>query len=131
MARKTREANFPEAFLGLLKDLDLDGSFGKTSPEFCPQMEDGILVPSSGRWQNSGMGPATGFWTVGIFESHNDAEESTLSAVLETGEVPQKYYLSPVICMGMLRRNESRQKILPDALRKALEEVMTSKPKPS
>jgi hypothetical protein len=45
-----------------------------------------------------------------------------LSDVLEaTGTVPQKFYLSPRACAGILRRADKRGKELPAALREALE----------
>jgi hypothetical protein len=42
---------------------------------------------------------------------------------LETGVVPQRYYLSAKACQGILRRAEKRGKALPDALKVALESV--------
>ena len=45
---------------------------------------------------------------------------STLSQIL-TAQVPEKYYLSPKACRGILRRAQKRGKTLPDVLRKALE----------
>jgi hypothetical protein len=55
----------------------------------------------------------------------NDGDVSlcSLSEVLETGPVPQRYYLSPTACRGILRRAKRREKELPDALRVALEAV--------
>jgi DNA (cytosine-5)-methyltransferase 1 len=44
----------------------------------------------------------------------------SLSDVLETGEVPQRYFLSAKACQGILRRAEKRGKALPEALRDAL-----------
>lgn len=51
------------------------------------------------------------------------AIESSLSDVLETCDVPPKYFLSPTACRGILRRAEKRQRTLPEALRLAMEEV--------
>ena len=45
-------------------------------------------------------------------ESPKDAVESTLSQILEVN-VPEKYYLSPTACEGILRRAERRGKELP------------------
>src|SRR6056297_178373 len=47
-----------------------NGSYGKTSPESCHPTEAETLEPSSGCWQNSGMGSPTGFWT------HNSCEHN-------------------------------------------------------
>ncbi len=50
---------------------------------------------------------------------HSVAEESTLSSILEAN-VPEKYYLSPKACEGILRRAESRGKELKPILKEAL-----------
>ncbi len=67
-----------------------DGSFGKTSPTSCELTADGLLVPCSEGWRNSGMGSPTECWTLSSSESPNDAKGCLLSDVLEaTTEVPQ------------------------------------------
>ncbi|OQB30093.1 MAG: hypothetical protein BWY07_02721 [Candidatus Hydrogenedentes bacterium ADurb.Bin170] len=50
----------------------------------------------------------------------SEEQESTLSQIL-LAEVPEKYYLSPKACLGILRRASVRGKELPEVLRKALE----------
>ncbi|NDD03621.1 MAG: hypothetical protein EB078_01835 [Proteobacteria bacterium] len=40
---------------------------------------------------------------------------------METGDVPQRYYLSAKACSGILRRAERRGKELPAQLRQALQ----------
>lgn len=52
--------------------------------------------------------------------SPNAEQESTLSQIL-LAEVPEKYYLSPKACLGILRRASVRGKELPEVLKKALE----------
>lgn len=47
--------------------------------------------------------------------------ESTLSEILEDN-VPEKYYLSPKACLGILRRAKNKGRKLPDNLRIALEQ---------
>jgi len=104
----------------------LDGQSGKTSLVSCHQEEDGTLVPSSGRWLNSGIAVHGECWTLKTSESPKDAEECFLSDVLqETGEILPKYYLSPVAAAGILRRAERRGKKIPDHLYQALLEVST------
>ena len=71
------------------------GFLAKTSPAFCPSTEEGIGLPSSGTWQNWGMGSPTAFLTLSGSEFPSVAVVSSLSDVLETGDVPQKFYLSP------------------------------------
>ena len=44
----------------------------------------------------------------------------TLSEVLETGPVPERYFLSKAACAGILRRAERRGKKLPEHLEAAL-----------
>jgi DNA (cytosine-5)-methyltransferase 1 len=43
-----------------------------------------------------------------------------LSDILETGDVPQRFFLSATACKGILRRAERRGKKLPEVLRVAL-----------
>lgn len=56
-------------------------------------------------------------------ESPNVAVESHLSQILEDN-VPEKYYLSPKACLGILRRAENRCKPLPNVLQQALVQQM-------
>ena len=107
----------------------LNGLCGKTSPVSCPATEDGILVPSSGRWGNWGMGGPTGSWTLNGCEhtgipapSRSAGDVCSLSDVLETGSVPQRYCLSSKASFGILRRAERRGKALPPMLKVALEQ---------
>jgi hypothetical protein len=103
------------------------GWYGRTSPASCRLKEDGILEPSSGCWQNSGMGSPTGFLTLSTSEwnhidglSLKDEGVCSLSDILETGDVPRRYFLSAKACRGILRRAEKRGKKLPPQLRTAL-----------
>ncbi|OEC37762.1 hypothetical protein A7D27_24435 [Pseudomonas sp. 1D4] len=50
----------------------------------------------------------------------NDAAVCSLSQVLETDSIPQRYFLSQAACAGILRRAEARGKRLPEALLMAL-----------
>lgn len=116
--------------LPLLTDIGPSGWFGRTCPASCQATADGILVPSSGAWGNSGMGSPTGFWTLSTSEwnhtlapSLKDDGVSSLSDVLEAGSVPRRYYLSAKACRGILRRAEKRGKALPPSLAAALQAV--------
>lgn len=62
--------------------------------------------------------------TRNIGESPSVARESTLSQILQAN-VPEKYYLSPKACQGILRRAEKRGKPLPGMLEEALREAIT------
>ena len=118
---RIQEETSPLSILEFLIDSNPNGLFGKTSQVSSVQVVDGILVPSSGRWQNSGMGSHTECLTLSISESPKDAEESLLSDVLETGSLHPRFFLSQTACQGILRRAEKRGKELPPILKKALE----------
>lgn len=60
-----------------------------------------------------------GYWTLNFGESPRDAAESSLSQILEA-TVPEKYYLSPKACGGIIRRSGNRGKKLPEILDRAL-----------
>jgi hypothetical protein len=47
-----------------------------------------------------------------------------LSDTLETGDVPQRFFLSATACAGILRRAEKRGKKLPEMLHSALMSVV-------
>ena len=57
--------------------------------------------------------------TRNIGEFPNEENVSSLSQILQEG-VPEKYYLSPKACQGILRRASVRGKKLPAVLEKAL-----------
>lgn len=106
------------------------GWYGKTSPVSCHQTAEGILEPSSEGWQNSGMGSPTAFLTLSTSEwnhtlapSLKDEGVCSLSDILETGDVPQRYFLSAKACSGILRRAAKRGKGLPQPLLEALKAV--------
>jgi hypothetical protein len=73
------------------------------------------------------MGSLTEFLTLNSVEhmstlepSPNDEGVCSLSDVLETGEVPPQFFLTPKACAGILRRAEGRGKKLPEQLASAL-----------
>lgn len=103
----------------------------------------GVLSSNGGRdfgtflgaWQNSGMGSHTGFLTLSTSEwnhilapSLNDDGVSSLSDILETGDVPQRFFLSAKACSGIRRRAAKRGKVLPPALAHALRAAADSEP---
>ena len=121
-----------------------DTASGKTSPALSPPTEETISKLSSkqlselkkkgsrclrlritdGRkrtyiWETDGAWLIE-FSTLNTGPSPNEEQESTLSQIL-LAEVPQKYYLSPKACLGILRRASVRGKELPEVLKKALE----------
>ena len=125
--------------LDLFADFNPQSSFGKTSRASCqqkttpsdaswlnllaqtlpcnPAQTDGrVLVslpaPSAKRRGESSM--------LNFSESPNDAVASSLSQVLLSGSIPQKYFLSRRACQGILSRAERRGKALPPRLNAAL-----------
>ena len=66
------------------------------------------------------------FLTLSTSEWPSDADVCFLSDVLETRDVPQRYFLSPTACQGILRRAASRGKELPSPLKEALDQQKDS-----
>ena len=80
-------------------------------------------MPSTASWpdfQNSATGGPCGFLTLNTPEFHSAAVASSLSDILETGDVPQRYFLSDTACRGIIRRAEKRGRELPAHLLAAL-----------
>jgi hypothetical protein len=116
-------ATWPLSFLGLLTEHGPDGWCGRTSPASCQATEDGTLVPYLGAWSKSGMGSLTECLTLSSLEWPSAAAVCSLSDTLETGDVPQRFFLSATACQGILRRAEKRGKVLPEALERSLKAV--------
>jgi hypothetical protein len=114
------QLDFPQ----LLNAIAPDGLSGKMSLESCQAGEDGTLLPSSNRWSNSGMACPGESWTLSTSESHKGEDESLLSDILETGDIPPRFFLSRKACEGILRRADKRGKELPEILRHALMRVI-------
>ena len=119
----TTVVTWPSNILGWLNDCAPSGWFGRTCPASCRPLEDGTLVPSSGAWSNSAMGLPTECLTLSSSEYHSAAAVCSLSDILETGDVPQRFFLSATACRGILRRAEKRGRELPPLLQTALERV--------
>src|SRR5688500_13685245 len=76
----------------------------KTCRVFSLPTKEETSKPLYERWPTSGIVSDGVCLTVKTSESPNRAVESTLSDVIETGEAPQRYFLSPNAAKGMLRR---------------------------
>lgn len=61
--------------------------------------------------------------TLNFGEYPSEERESTLSQILVLN-APEKYFLSPRACAGILKRAEKRGKNLPDMFKEALMEVV-------
>jgi len=123
---KTQEETLCLHILQSLNVSNLDGLSGKMSLVSCHLTEEKILVPSSERWGSWGMSGHTECWTLNGSEWPKDAGVCSLSHILEKGTLPQRFYLSPKACAGILRRAEKRGKELPPMLKQALELVQQS-----
>lgn len=114
--------------------------FGRTYPELFRVTAERILEPCLKKsqtpifqclqvvngqpqeWLEGGrLTPLGESLTLNIGEYPNVENESTLSEILEDN-VPEKYYLSPKACLGILRRAKNKGRKLPDNLRIALEQ---------
>lgn len=134
--------------LPLLQDIAPVGWSGRMSPASFPhgpaqkrraiyrKDKSGKLTKfpiSAASWRdfsNSGMGSPTECLTLSSVEhlaskalSRSDGAVCSLSDILETGDVPQRYYLTARACAGILRRAEKRGKELPAVLLRALQQV--------
>ena len=119
----TRVVHSCSSTLPLLAALGPDGWSGRTSPVSCLLTAGGRLAPCSGGWQTSGMGSPTAFLTLSTSDWPSDGSACSLSAVLETGDVPQRFFLSARACQGILRRAEKRGKLLARSLAAAVQAV--------
>src|SRR3990167_9913848 len=99
------------------------GWYGRTSPESSRSMTASRLEASSGHWGNSGMGSPTECLTRSTSEFPSGAVACSLSDILETGDLPRRYFLSATACRGILRRAERRGKELPTSLHRALQRM--------
>lgn len=114
-----KAATSPLSLRDWLKRYALGGSSGRTSPEFSRL----LTTPSdafSGPFRSSGMAAHGECWTLNSSEWPSDASVCFLSDILEPLPLPERYFLSPKACAGILRRAEKRGKRLPPMLHAAL-----------
>ena len=93
----------------------------KTFSAFSLATEDEISPSYSRRWTTSGMVSRGVCLTARTLESPSNAVASTLLPCIETGEVPQKYFLSPNAATGILRRVKRMGRNLPPSFKESLE----------
>ena len=117
----THVVTYPSSISDLLRDLSQSGLCTKMSQDSCHRSLDQTFRPSSQRWLTAAMGSATECSTHSstAFPS-GGAEFSSLGAVLETGDIPQRYFLTARAASGVLRRSLLRGKELPPLLLQAL-----------
>ena len=123
----TTEAILLSRFAEWLSSCAPSTSSGKTLPDVCHPMEDGTLVPSRGRWLNSGIHSDGVCLTHNTSESPKDDVESFLLDVLQDSQsISNKYCLSQKAAEGILRRAKRRGKTLPETLDTALRSLISN-----
>ena len=105
----------------LLEDATQEPLSSKTCMAFSLATEDETSQLYSRRWTNSGMVSRGVCLTAKTSESHSNAAASTLLPCIETGKVPEKYFLSPNAATGILRRVDQMGRNLPPSFRRSLE----------
>ena len=105
-----------------------DGSSGKMCRASLARTEERASKRSSAQLMRSGIVSRGECWTLNTCEwtdtlvpFRKEEGVCSLSDILESGNIPQKYYLSRDACTGILRRAAKRGRALPEALRQALE----------
>ena len=86
----------------------------------CLRQDGGNLLGAS--WETVGALPGA-HWTHNTGEFPSVERESFLWQILQEN-APERYFLTRIACMGILRRAEKRGKELPPMLKEALEEVV-------
>lgn len=82
----------------------------------------GLTFADSGMWARGAC------WTLDTSEFPSEgAASSSLRDVLEKGEIPPRYFLSPRACAGILVRASRRGRTLPTQLQHALESASQQK----
>lgn len=117
-----------ETSLGDLSDLTEEGAAEIETKSWSRQT---ILTPSSVDFGNSGTVSRGESLTLSILEFPSDAVASLLSDILETGALPQRFFLSATACQGILRRAARRGKELLPRLAHALKQVAASAQTPN
>jgi hypothetical protein len=121
-----------DSFMSLLTSLEKDTPelfSSKTFTVSCIRTKDETSKPLFELWPNSGILSDGVCLTAKTLESHNHAKECTLSGVIETSEVPDRYFLSPSAATGILRRANQQGRPLFPPLRKSLEILAAKDPK--
>ena len=103
-------ADWPGTLSGLFLELVRAGSSGRTCPELFRLPEDGISGHSSGRWMPAGIVSHGVSLTLSISACPSSAVGSSLSDIIETGDVPPRYFLSRKACSGLEKRDGKRGK---------------------
>ncbi|CAG7658410.1 hypothetical protein PAECIP111802_07037 [Paenibacillus allorhizosphaerae] len=116
---KVIEVDSSTSMPSLLTNEDLSGYLLKMYQDSSIATTEMISEWSSKPWMNSGMVWRGEYWMQNTLEHPNDAEESTLSQVIEA-DAPLKYFLNKVQLQSLLDRASARGKSLAPDLERAL-----------
>ena len=104
-----------------------DGSSGKMCRASLAPTEERTSKRSSGKLMKSGILAHGECWTLNTCEwtdtlvpFRKEEGVCSLSDILESGDIPPRYFLSKGACTGILRRAAKRGKKLPAVLEEAL-----------
>jgi len=104
-----------ERLQGAMKPLRLKQASGLKRAMFVEKPDEWVIEP---------LTPNSLEWLKGVGESFSLPCLVSLSHVLESGPVHQRYFLSEKVCSGILRRVNQKGKRLPELIRKSLEAVV-------
>ena len=125
------EGASPDCFMSLLDWLEKASPelfFSKTLRAYSAPTEEKILESCSQRWPSSGILSDGVLLTANTSECPNHGRGSTLSDVVETGEVQEKYFLSPNAAKGIIRRADRMGRNLRPHFRMSLEILAAQAP---
>ena len=120
---RTKDQDLHWRISNVLNRFNPNGYVGKTYLGYYPVITGRTTEHSSQNLMNSGIVYRGQYWTANGFPYRKGGGACSLSDILEAGSVPQKYFLSPKACKGILRRAEKRGKSIPPALELALKTV--------
>ena len=127
---KMTEATYVSHIYTFLNKCNPNGLFGKMYQVSLQPTKEMTSKSSSNKLMKSGIAVHGECWMLNMCEHNNSLAPSlkeegvcSLSDILEmNGKHLQKYYLSQKACSGILHRAERREKVLPEILKKALEQ---------
>lgn len=116
-------AKVAQAFIDIAEYLRPEWVLWETCLACSPRTVGGTSRASSAGLSLSGMAWPGGCLMLDSSECPSAAVASSLSDILETSDVPARYFLSPRAAAGILRRAEKRKRTVPAPLRAALEAI--------
>ena len=122
---KETGADYSSALRNSLTEPDLAGSLSRTFPDYLIAPTAETSKSYSRRWMNSGMAFRGECWTQNTLEHHSDAEESTLSQVIEAS-APLRYFLNREQLQSLLDRASARGTSMPEDLSDSIQAQLST-----